>query len=449
MDSVVPQLLLQVILIAINAFFAATEIAVISLNPNKLRKLVDEKSKTAAKLLQMVEEPAGFLSTIQVGITLAGFLASAFAAENFSDPLVDWIVNDLGFTLLSRAAVDTIIVVLITIVLSYFMLIFGELVPKRVAMLKSMQVAKMACSVISVLAVVMRPVVWLLSVSTNGVLRLFGLKTAAQEESVTKEEIQMMVDEGEEKGTIDPEEKELIQNIFDFDETPVREAMTHSVDVEAIQLEDSQEEILALIKSTGLSRFPVYGEDLDDIKGTLSTRTYLLNLQSEQPKPLEELLRPAYFVPESIHIDELFRDMQRNKLHFAVVVGEYGETSGIVTMEDLLEQLVGNIYDEFDPVEEKEIEALGDNSWRVLGSAPLDAITEETGVAFPEDLDFDTLGGLVMSTLRSIPEDGSVFDVEAYGLKIHVSKVEDRRVEEAFLQLAQPKEEPEEEERER
>lgn len=446
MDSVVPQLLLQVVLIAINAFFAATEIALISLNSGKLHKLADEDNKTAIKLLHMVEEPSGFLSTIQIGITLAGFLASAFAADGFSDPLVDWLINDVGFTMLPVSTLNAIIVILITIVLSYFMLILGELVPKRVAMQKPFEVARLACGVLSTIALVMKPVIWFLSVSTNTVLRLFRLKTSAEEESVTKEEIRMMVDIGEEKGTIDPEERELIDNIFDFDTTTVGDVMTHAVDVEGIHADATEEEVIARIKETGLSRFPVYEEDINDILGILNTRDYLLNLQSGSPQTVRQLLRAAYFVPESIHIDELLRDMQMKKLHFAVVVGEYGETCGIVTMEDLLEEIVGNIYDEFDPQEEIELERQGENLWHVSGSISLDKLGEELDVEFPTSLEVDTLGGLIINKLRTIPKDGSTFDVEVCGLSIHVSKVEDRRIEEAYIKkLETPKPASEEE----
>ncbi len=433
MDSVPQQLLLQVFLIALNAVFAATEIAVISLNAGKLRHQAEEGDSFARKMLPMVEEPAGFLSTIQIGITLAGFLGSAFAADNFSEPLVEWVTQDLGFTQLPVKVVDTIAVILITLVLSYFTLIFGELVPKRVAMQKPLAVAKLSCNLISVLSTLMRPVIWFLSASTNGTLRLLGINPSATEEPVTEEEIRLMVDLGEEKGTINPEEKELIDNIFEFNNTSARDAMTRTIDIEAIQKDTPSHEIVELIQKTGLSRFPVYGTDLNDIVGILSTREYLLNLQSDTPKPLEALLRPAYFVPDSIHTDQLFRDLQKKKLHIAIVVDEFGETCGLITMEDLLEEIVGNIYDEFDPLEEAPLQQLGENLWRASGSIDAETLFEQLDLPLPEDCDFDTLGGLIFSQLHTIPKDGTVLDISAYGLEIHVEKIQGRRVEQVTL----------------
>ncbi len=356
-DPIWWQLLLQVVLIALNAFFASTEIAVISLNANKIRRLAEEGDKKAKQMLKMVETPAGFLSTIQIGITLAGFLGSAFAADNFASKLTDWMVSVQGFTAVSPDTLNTIAVIIITLILSYFTLVFGELVPKRIAMQRPEKVARASASVITVLSVVMKPIIWLLSVSTNGILRLLRMNPNQKEDEVTEEEIRLMVDIGEEKGAIEPTEKEMIENIFEFNNTTARDVMTHRTDVIAIQRDETEEDILQLIQESGLSRFPVYDEDIDDIIGILNTRAYLLNLRSDAPKSLERLLRPAHCVPESVHTDVLFRSMQKSKDHIAVVVDEYGGTSGIVTMEDLLEEIVGNIYDEYDPQDEQEIGA--------------------------------------------------------------------------------------------
>ncbi|HIS02177.1 MAG TPA: HlyC/CorC family transporter [Candidatus Excrementavichristensenella intestinipullorum] len=438
MSSIPQQLLLQVVLIALNAFFAATEIAVISLNATKLRKLSEEGDKSAGILLKMVEEPSGFLSTIQIGITLAGFLGSAFAADNFADPLVDWIYNGLGFQVISQGVLNTLAVILITIILSYFTLILGELVPKRVAMQRPLEVARLSCRVVSATAKVMRPMVAFLSLSTNAVLKLLRLKTEAEEETVTEDEIRMMVDLGEEKGTIDADEKQWIQNVFEFDDISVREAMTHEPDVEAIALDASKEEVLGLIQETGLSRYPVYDKEPADIVGILNARDYLLNLTREQPKPMKELLRPAYFVPETIHADQLFKDMQTKKIHIAVVIDEYGEVAGVITIEDLLEEIVGNIYDEFDPAQPVEIERLEDNLWRVSGGVDIETLGEALDMEIPESEDYDTLGGMVYSCLHTIPKDGTVLDVDVNGLHIQVERIEDRRIEAALVSKILP-----------
>ncbi len=444
MTSIPKQLLLQVVLILLNAFFAAAEIAVVSLNGTKLRKLEEEGDKKACKLLRLVEEPASFLSTIQVGITLAGFLGSAFAADNFSEYLVKWVYVDLGFRGIPEAALDTMAVVVITIILSYFTLIFGELVPKRIAMQKSLEVARFSSGVISGVAVIMKPIIWFLSFSTNTVLRILHMKTEAEEDSVTEEEIRMMVELGGEKGTIDQEEQEWIQNVFRFDDISVRDAMTREADVVSFSLEEGEEEILRTIRETGLSRYPVYDEDINDIAGILNARDYLLNRGCTEPKQMQELLREAYFVPDTIHADDLFRDMQTNKVHIAIVIDEYGQTAGIITMEDLLEEIVGNIYDEFDPDQVPEMVRLEENLWRVSGGVAMDELAEELAIDLPEDTDYDTVGGMIYSCLRTIPADGSQFDVQVNGLDIHVEAIEDQRIETALIRKREPQEEEKE-----
>ncbi len=432
-DPLLPQLLILLLLILVNAFFAAAEIALISLSETKLKKQLEEGDRRAKKLLRLVQAPDRMLSTIQICITLAGFLASAYAADAFSDRLVHWLVAERGFTAIPAATLNGIMVVLITIVLSYFSLVLGELVPKRVAMKKTETVAKLTGGVVYAMSLFFRPVIWFLSKSTNGVLRLMRIDPAADEEDVSEDEIRMMVDLGEERGAIESNEKELIENIFEFNNTTAEDVMVHRTDMVMIWVEDPADEILAAIRDSGLSRFPVYNEDADDIIGILNTRDYLLNTQLSQPKPFRSLLRQAYFVPESVRTDVLFRDMQSKKVHMAIVVDEYGGTSGLVTMEDLLEEIVGNIYDEFDPLEDKEIEQVGENLWRVSGSAGLDTVAEALDMEFPEDEEFDTLGGLVFAQLSVIPDDGSRFEVESHGLHIQVTEFTDRRVDQALV----------------
>lgn len=418
----------QIILILINAFFAAAEIAVISLNENKLRKQAEAGDKKAGMMLRMVLSPSGFLSTIQIAITLAGFLGSAFAADNFSDMIVSWIVDGLGFSAISRATLNTVAVILITILLSFFTLVFGELVPKRIAMKKPDAVARFVCSPVHFMSRVFKPVIFILSKSVNGVLRLFGIDPKADEEDVTEDEIRMMVDIGEEKGAIQGNERDMIENVFEFNNMTAADCMTHRTDVTALQLDESTEEILRTIRESGLSRFPVYDEDLDDVKGTVTTRDFLLNLESGSGRTLKDILRPAYFVPETVRTDVLFREMQKRKNHLAIVVDEYGGTSGLITMEDLLEEIVGNIYDEYDPQQPQDIQKIAEGVWRVAGSAALEDVSEALCVKIPESDEYDTLGGLVFSRLSTIPKDGSHPVVECFGLKIEVEEVLDRRV---------------------
>ncbi|HPT85303.1 MAG TPA: hemolysin family protein [Bacillota bacterium] len=451
-DRLWGQLLLQLVLIAINAFFASTEMAVISLNDKKVRKLAEGGDKKALRLLDFVERPEKFLSTIQVGITLAGYLGSAFAADNFAGRIRDWVVDDLGFSLLSPETVNTIAIIIITLILSFFTLVLGELVPKRIAMKRAEAVANMSAGVIRFTAVIMKPVVWLLSAATNGMLRMFGLDPHDDEEEVTEEEIRLMVDAGEEKGAIEPTEKELIENVFEFNNLTAADVMTHRTEMTALWIEDSEEEIIQTIIESGFSRFPVYDKDIDDIIGILSTRKFLLNLRAENKKPLKELLYPPYFVPETVRADTLFRDMQQKKIHIAIVLDEYGGTSGLVTMEDLLETLVGNIYDESDsePQNTADIIDLGEGVLRVKGSVELEQLEEALGTKIvldsEDDEDIDTVGGLVYSRLTAIPDDGPCHEVIIVGnIEITLESIEDHRVAWAKVRVIEKNEKESEE----
>lgn len=445
--TIIGLLLVQVILIVINAFFSATEMAVMQLSANKLRRQIEEGDKHAVNVLKMVEEPSSFLSTIQIAITLVGFLGGALAADNFAAPLVNFVYNTLGFQFFTPAVLNTIAIILITLILSFLTLVFGELVPKQVALFKPYQVAKVTSGLIRGTSLIMRPFIKLLAMCTNGVLHLFGIKGGRGEESVTEDEIRMMVDVGHESGTIDSEEKEMIDNVFELSDTIARDVMTHRIDVVAIEADAENEEIVEIISESGMSRFPVYDDSLDDILGVLNARTYLLNLRSETPKTVRELLRPARFVPDTVQADVLLRDMQQHKDHLALVLDEYGGFSGVVTMEDLIEEIVGNIYDEFDAPDEPEIYKMEDNLWRIAGDTDIETVERELNVDIPEEREYDTLGGLVFSTLSSIPNDGEEVEVEVYGLHIHTEPVEDHHVEWARVSLL-PQPEPEQSEEE-
>ncbi len=436
-DPIGSHLLLQFVLILINAFFAATEIAVISINENKIRKQAEEGDKKAAMMLRLAESPSDFLSTIQVCITLGGFLASAFAASNIASRITKSMVAG-GFTLVSEQALGTLSMIIVTIVLSYFTLVLGELTPKRIAMQNPEKVARLTSRVIIIVQVIFKPIVWLLSVSTNGLLRLLRINPHPDKNTVTEEEIRLMVDIGGEKGTIQEDEREMIENIFEFNNITAEYVMVHRMDVVAIHVEDTFEEIIQTIRESGLSRFPVYDEDIDDIIGILNTRDFLMNAHDEHQKSLRELLRPSYLVPETVQADVLFRNMQKQKVHMAVVVDEYGGMSGIVTMEDLLEEIVGNIYDEFDPSEENEVVKIGDNLWRCDGSVDLETLAEALDVELPLDEEYDTLGGMVFSCFNTIPEDGSTPEVDIHGLHIQVEEIADHRLEKALVSILAP-----------
>ena len=424
------QLLLQVVLILLNAFFASAEIAIISLNKSKLEKLSEDGDKSAKRLLKLTDAPANFLSTIQIGITLAGFLGSAFAADNFASLLANWVYNDLKWQAISYSVINTFSVILITIILSYFTLVFGELVPKRIAMQKPYKVAKFASKVISAIAIIMKPVIWFLSFSTNLILKIFRYKTEAEEENVTEDEIKMMVDLGEKKGTVEENEKKWIENVFEFNDTIVREIMTPSRDVKYVLLDNSRKEIEEMIRESGFSRYPVCKTNLNDVVGVLNIKDYFLN----QDKKIKDLVRPAYFVPETTLCDDLFHNLQKTKNGIAIIVDEYGTTTGIITTEDLLEEIVGNIYDEYDE-EEVEFKKISENEYQVAGDLLVSDLSEYLNMDIEESDAYDTVGGLIFSCLDSVPKDNSKITIEKDGLSFTVMKIQNRRIKEVIVKI--------------
>ena len=429
MSTVIWQILVQVILIALNAFFAASEIAVISLNEVKLRRQAEEGDAKAKKMLHMVEDSTGFLSTIQVGITLAGFLGSAFAADSFSDHLVNFLINTCKITFIAPSVLDTISVVLITLILSFFTRVLGELVPKRVAMRNPEKLARGVCGVISGLSRVMRPVVWLLSVSTNGMLRLFGINPNENTEDVSEEDILDLVDAVEEQGEIDTDTKEMIENVFEFDNTTVGEIMVRRADMTVLYETDSHEDIMKVIVESGFSRFPVCGEDTDDIKGILLAREYLFATHENPELTVPDLTQKVKFVPDTLQANRLFREMREDKVHMAIVVDEYGQTAGLVTMEDLLEEIVGNIYDETDAPEIPEITETAPNCWHIIGTTPIEKVEELVGVQLRGEEDtFDTLGGFIIAHLEYIPQDGETPEFNFENLTVKILLIEDKRI---------------------
>ena len=322
------------------------------------------------------------------------------------------------------------------LVLVFLMQLIAVVLPRRFAAHKPRSTARFLFPLAYVIDRLFRPFAFMLDRLSFCILRVFGMDVMLPTQEITEDEIRMLVDVGEEKGAIEEAEREMIKNVFEFNNMTAAECMTHRTDVYAVWVDDSNEEIIALIGQTGLSRFPVYEEDLDHIIGTLFTREFLLNLQSESPLPLREIIREAHFVPETVRTDLLFRDMQRNKFHMAVVVDEYGGTSGLITMEDLLEEIVGNIYDEYDPQDQQEFEQLGENRWRVAGTLDVESFNELSGQSLPVNDEYDTVGGLILSQMNSIPEDGSQPEVTIEGLDFKVKSVSGRRIE--WVEVSKP-----------
>ena len=438
--DIASSLILQIILIALNAVFASAEIAVISMNDAKLAALAAKGDKKAVRLARLTSAPAKFLATIQVAITLSGFLGSAFASDNFSGPLSAALVK--AGVPLEEAALKKICVVLITLLLSYLTLVFGELVPKRIAMKKAEKLALGISGPLSFISKLFAPLVWLLSASTNGVLRLVGIDPNEQDESVTEEEIRMMIDAGSEKGTIDEEEKELLQNVFEFDDLTAGEIATHRTDVTILFLDETVAEWREKIIESRHTFLPVCEETVDNIVGVLNAKDFFAAGEASQEALLKTAVKKPYLVPESVRADVLFKNLKAKRESFAVVIDEHGGMEGVVTITDILECIVGD-FDE-DTLSENDgdpdILQLDDNRWQVVGAAAIDEVDEALGLELDNE-DYDTFGGYVLSLLGAIPEDDTTFTVEDDDISVEVTSVKEHRIEKTVVTKKQKAEE--------
>ncbi len=415
-------ILLQILLIFMNAVFACAEIAVISMTESKLGVLSakgGKDAKKAKKLAKLTADPARFLSTIQVAITLAGFLGSAFAAETFAEPLVHAIVKTgVG---IPYSVISPICVVLITLILAFFNIVFGELVPKRVAMKGAEGVAKSLTGFLCFVSVAFKPIVWLLSVSTNGVLKLMGISPEDKGEEVTEEDIIMMAEVGTESGRIESEESQLIKNIFEFSDLTVGEICTHRKDADILYTNQTQEEWEQKIHSTEHSYYPVCGETADDVKGVLFTKAYFRLSERTRSEVERKALRQPLFVYENTPANKVFGQMKKTKEYFAVVMDEYGGMAGIVTIHDLLECIVGEM-DEKNERADYAVERMGVDVWEINGLAPYTKVAEALGLL--EEEEYETFSGYVCSLLDALPDDGTTCEVHTPTLDIYVLRVE-------------------------
>lgn len=412
-----------IILTFLNAFFAAAEMAFVSLNDAKVDKQAKEGNKKAKSIQKMLKDPSKFLATIQIGITFAGFLSSAFASEAFASELAP-ILNNL-IPQLSVAVWNSISIIIITIILSYFTLIFGELVPKRIAMKYSEKIAFGSIKVIRVVSIVTSPFVKFLTFSTNVVSKIFGV-SGDEEETVTEEEIRMMVDVGEEKGTIDSTEKEMINNVFEFDDKIVSEIMKPRTEMFAVDANSTISEVIDELSEDGrYSKIPVYEEDLDEITGIVYVKDILMSQKNKNNK-IKGLVKEAYYVSESKPIRELFDELRQNKKQIAIVIDEYGGTSGMVTMEDILEEIVGEIYDEYDEVT-KKFEKIDENTFRLDGALAIYEVEKILETQIPEG-EYDTLSGYLIEQIGAIPKDKEKYTVETEKVTYYIEKCQDKRI---------------------
>ncbi len=431
MSEMVGQLILQVVLILLNAFFAATEIAVISLNEKKVKARAEDGDKKAKTMLKMIEEPTRFLSTIQIGITLAGFLGAAFAADNFAEGLSNAIVEAFNIPREQAGIINTAAVVLITIILSFFTLVLGELVPKRVAMKHKEKLSEAVCGIIAGLATILKPIIWLLTVSTNGILRLFGIDPHEKEDPVSEEDIVLMLDAGADEGSLDQSDITYIKNVFKLDGMTAEDVMTPRRAMVLISEDAPAQDIVSVIENEGYSRIPVYSETTDNIVGILYARDFLLRYQRPGFKLSDVMFQPT-FVPETAHLDALFKDMQKEHNHIVVVVNEYGETAGIVTMEDILEEIVGDIWDESDE-EVDDFTPLSDDLYSVRCSANIEDFFEFFNLEPDEETEVTTVNGWIIEKTGVIPEVGDSFDYEH--LTITVTKADDLMTHEITVKV--------------
>ncbi|MGZ9585614.1 hemolysin family protein [Paenibacillus marinisediminis] len=437
------EILILMILILLNAFFAASEIALISLNDNKIKAMAESGHKKARLLHNLLSEPSRFLATIQIGITLAGFLASAFAAQSFASEIA-MMLYEAGVPI-ALGVLESIAVIVITLILSYFTLVLGELVPKRLAMKKSEPIAMFVALPLTILLKIAAPFVKLLTNSTNLIVRLFGVDPYDNKEEITEEEIRMMVDVGNENGTIQETEKMVINNIFEFDNKTVDDIMTHRSAVVSIPIDLSLQEVVKIINIEKYSRYPIYVDDADHIEGILHVKDMFqfmdASVSSENDFALKDIIRKPYFIPASKHIDDLYKEMQKDKVYMAVAIDEYGDMAGIVTIEDLVEEIVGNIFDEHDE-EEKSIEQLDEDTFLINGGTNLRDLKDYLDVEFPLD-EYDTLSGFLIGLLDRIPNEDEQPVMEYSGFHFKVENVDDMRITAVKVSRSEPLDTPE------
>ena len=422
--------LMLILLTLINAFFSMSEIAIIAVNDTKIKRMAAGGHKPAAKIVRLTGDSSRFMATTQVGVTLAGFLSSAVAANSFSGPL-SGVFEKIAW--MSSGAASTISTVLITILLSLFSLVFGELVPKKLAIQRAEQISFRVAGLLIFFGKIFRPFVWLLSKSTNFIAKLLGVDPNADQHTVTEEEILMMVDVSGEAGAIEQSEREMIENIFEFGDTTASEIMTHRTEIVAVENTDSLSEIVRVAMEEGVSRIPVFEDNLDTILGIVYAKDLLRFVGSGETDGITaaDVMRPVYYIPESKKLSSLFSEMTEKKVQLAVIVDEYGGTAGLVTMEDLIESIVGSIQDEYDD-EDAEISQVSDNCFTVDGTTAIDEVEELIGASLPEG-DYDTIAGYIVTEIGRIPEIGEHPSVTVGGATLTVELVEEQRISKVLV----------------
>lgn len=432
--GIILKLILLLLLILVNAFFAMSEIAVISLNDNKIEKMAEDGHKKAKQVVKLTENSSKFLSTIQIGVTLAGFLTSASASQTFADMIVKALEGTAFYNALGASVISGLSIVIITIIMSYFSLVLGELTPKKIAMQAPEKISFKVVGILLFFSKVFAPFVKVLSVSTNAVVRLLGYDPHADEEILTEEEIRMMVDVGGEKGVIEDVQKEMINNIFEFDDLDAGDIMTHRTDMTAVDVNDPIMDVVKTAIESGYSRIPVFDDDPDNIIGIIYVKDLLRYIGTDLPKhAMRKIMRTPMYVPESKSCGDLFKEMTSKHTQMAVVVDEYGGTAGLVTLEDIIEAIVGNIQDEYDD-EEEEISKINETTFTIDGLTDIDELDEIIGKDLPEG-DYDTIAGYIISRLGYLPKQGEHSEVMFENIRFTVLEVENRRIEKVKVEI--------------
>ena len=434
--SFFPQLLVIVVLILVNAFFASAELAILSSNKNKIRYLIENGNKKAKKVEKLANDQTSFLSTIQVGITLAGFFSSATAAVSLSSRAGNFLTS-IGLPYGSDLAF-----VLVTLILSFFTLVFGELFPKRVALRQPEKVAMFVAGPLLIVKGITGPFVKLLTATSNLLVKITRLEKNIDSDKVSESEIISILETGVSEGSFDTDEQKMIESVFKFNDLEAADVMTPRVDVYMINIAEDKEEYMDELIKGKYTRIPIYNKSKDNILGILNVKDLLQEVKRVgfEKIDIKNLLREPYFVPEQIKINTLFKKMKESKTHIALLVDRYGGFRGIVTLEDLIEEIMGNISDEYDDTV-PPIRKVDENTYLIEAVTPIQEINREIGLDLDEDNDdFDTLGGLVISLLDRIPEENEEPTIHFENLDLTVKKMDVNRIELVELKISQPEE---------
>lgn len=428
-NNLITQILILVLLTFINAFFSCAEMAMVSINKNKVKRLVEEGNKKAELIQSFQDEPTKFLSTIQVAITLAGFFSSASAATGFSEPLGEW------FSEYHIPYSNQISLILITMILSYFTLVLGELVPKRVALKNPEKISMFVVKPVILISKIASPFISFLTFSTNLIMKLFGSDTNNLGDKISREEIKQLIKEGQVSGSINKKEKEMLDSIIEFDETLAKEVMTPRINVFSININEPLEEYIGELLEAKYSRIPVYEDDIDNVVGVIYIKDFLREVIKKGPQQvdLKEILTKPYLVPDSKNIDELFKEMQQSKIQIAILIDEYGGFSGIVTLEDLVEEVMGDIEDEYDN-NSPMIHKIDNSTYIIDGLLSIDELNYKLDLNISTG-NYETISGLLIENMGEIPTEQDNRTMEIDGLLFKIEAVKGKRIDKVKLYI--------------